>query len=288
MQIVRRLNFVGVAAEREWDAVRAARQLKVTWEPFAAVLPGHEGLSDSFRKATTNDDRRLQQRATPAPRSTSRVPVVAQPPIEDRTESHGTMAPNCALADVRADGALVMCSRRESFRSRDDRGAAHWACLPTRSACSTTLARTRTASSCYTRRRGSGCDHVARTRQTRSPAVEPPGRVRLGQLRPRASRRHARRRSTPTARSSLSTTRRGAYDGMALDTASRLRRLVRPVARRRRSPRRAAVSVAGSRPCPRWKLRRRALQIRISQNGHVRRAESAADLNHGVDRRADT
>ena len=55
VQIVRRRNFVGVVAPREWDAVRAARQLKVTWEPFAESLPGHEGLFDSFRSAKTND-----------------------------------------------------------------------------------------------------------------------------------------------------------------------------------------------------------------------------------------
>ena len=55
VQIVRRNNFVGVVAEREWDAVRAASQLKVTWQPFAAALPGHEGLFDSFKAAKTND-----------------------------------------------------------------------------------------------------------------------------------------------------------------------------------------------------------------------------------------
>src|SRR4029453_8275248 len=55
VRVVRRQNFVGVVAEREWNAVRAARQLKVTWEAFPAVLPGHEGVHDAFRKATTND-----------------------------------------------------------------------------------------------------------------------------------------------------------------------------------------------------------------------------------------
>src|SRR5215471_16525336 len=33
-KIIRKGNFVGVAAAREWDAVRAARQLKVTWDTF--------------------------------------------------------------------------------------------------------------------------------------------------------------------------------------------------------------------------------------------------------------
>ena len=55
VQIVRRGNLVGVVAPREWDAIRAARQLKVTWAPFAESLPGHEGLYDSFRSAKTSD-----------------------------------------------------------------------------------------------------------------------------------------------------------------------------------------------------------------------------------------
>ena len=45
VRIIRRRNFIGVVAEREWDAVRASRQLKVTWEPFPAVLPGSRGRS---------------------------------------------------------------------------------------------------------------------------------------------------------------------------------------------------------------------------------------------------
>ncbi len=55
VQIVRRNNFVGVVAEREWDAVRAARQLKVTWQPFAAALPGHEAL---VRQLSVGEDQR--------------------------------------------------------------------------------------------------------------------------------------------------------------------------------------------------------------------------------------
>ena len=55
VRIVRRKNLVGVVAEREWDVVRAARQLTVTWAPFAAALPGHERLFDSFRSAKTDD-----------------------------------------------------------------------------------------------------------------------------------------------------------------------------------------------------------------------------------------
>jgi nicotinate dehydrogenase subunit B len=115
VRIVRRNNFVAVAAEREWDAIRAARQLKVTWEPFAAVYPGHDGIHDSFRAATTNDIVVFD--------SGNATTALAQPGVRVASasyrgpyESHGTMAPNCALADVKADGALVMCSAQGIYQ----------------------------------------------------------------------------------------------------------------------------------------------------------------------------
>ena len=108
VQIVLRRNFVAVAAEREWDAVRAARQLKVTWEPIAATLPGDAGLHDNYRAAKTKDivvadagdvDGALRQGAH-----------VLSSTYKGPYQSHGTMAPNCAVADVSRDAALVMCS----------------------------------------------------------------------------------------------------------------------------------------------------------------------------------
>src|SRR5262245_56947344 len=51
---VRRDDFVGVVAEKEWDAVRAAEQLKVTWD-LKPVLPGTEGLYAKMRSEQTQD-----------------------------------------------------------------------------------------------------------------------------------------------------------------------------------------------------------------------------------------
>jgi len=118
VRIVRRQNFVGVVAEREWDAVRASRQLKVTWEAFPAVLPGHEGIHDSFRQATTRDivvfnsgdaNAAFNQPGLRVASATYRGPY----------EAHGTMAPNCALADIKADSATVMSSSQSLFQIRD-------------------------------------------------------------------------------------------------------------------------------------------------------------------------
>jgi CO/xanthine dehydrogenase Mo-binding subunit len=118
VRIVRRQNFVAVAAEREWDAVRAARQLKVTWEPFPAVLPGHEGVHESFRKATTNDIVVFNSGDANAAFSQQGLRV-ASATYRGPYQSHGTMAPNCALADIKADGALIMSSSQGIFQIRD-------------------------------------------------------------------------------------------------------------------------------------------------------------------------
>lgn len=116
VKVVRRHNFVGVAAEREWDAVRAAKQLKVTWAPVPTMLPGDGSLHDSYRAAKTKDivvtntgnaDAVLKQ-AAHVVTSTYRGPY----------ESHGTMAPNCAVADVTQEGALVMCSDQGIYQIR--------------------------------------------------------------------------------------------------------------------------------------------------------------------------
>jgi CO/xanthine dehydrogenase Mo-binding subunit len=117
VQIIRRRNFVGVVAEREWDAVRAARQLKVTWEPFASSLPGHEGLFDSFRSAKTND--LIDTDTGDVDAALSRGVHVVSATYSGPFQSHGTMAPNCAVADVTKDGALVMCADQGIYQTRN-------------------------------------------------------------------------------------------------------------------------------------------------------------------------
>jgi nicotinate dehydrogenase subunit B len=117
VRVVRRNNFVGVAAEREWDAVRAARQLKVTWEPFPPVFPGHDGIHDNFRAATTNDIVVFNSGDAAAALAQPQQGVrVASASYRGPYESHGTMAPNCAVADVKSDGALVMCSAQGIYQ----------------------------------------------------------------------------------------------------------------------------------------------------------------------------
>ena len=117
VQIVRRRNFVGVVAPREWDAVRAVRQLKVTWAPAAQALAGHEGVHESLRSAKTNDitDTNTGDVAAAISRGAHVVSATYRGPYQ----SHGTMAPNCAVADVSKDAALVMSSDQGIYGTRN-------------------------------------------------------------------------------------------------------------------------------------------------------------------------
>ena len=54
VKVVVKKNFVGVVAEKPWQAIQAAGKLKVTWNPGPA-LPDQATFYDSLRKQPTRD-----------------------------------------------------------------------------------------------------------------------------------------------------------------------------------------------------------------------------------------
>ena len=115
-RVVRKGDFVGVVAEREWDAIKAARALKVTWQESTA-LPGHADVFERMRAAKTTDtviaDWGDAEKGFARPRMWRRRPIAA------RTSRTRRSRPNCALADVGPGGALVMSSTQDIYNSRD-------------------------------------------------------------------------------------------------------------------------------------------------------------------------
>ncbi len=114
-RVLRKDNFIGVVAEREWDAVRAAQQLEVEWSQ-PATLPGSEGLFAQMAGAMTTDR---------VARDEGDVTAFATAPIKTEFtanlpyQAHVPFAPNCALADVTADSALVLCSTQDVYGTRN-------------------------------------------------------------------------------------------------------------------------------------------------------------------------
>jgi CO/xanthine dehydrogenase Mo-binding subunit len=113
-RIVRKGDFVGVVAEHEWDAVKAARTLKIAWQD-APALP-----SDVFaymRAAKTTDT--VIADWGDAARAFGQAAHVASATYRCPYQSHAPFGPNCALADVSQNAALVISSTQDVYSSRD-------------------------------------------------------------------------------------------------------------------------------------------------------------------------
>jgi nicotinate dehydrogenase subunit B len=113
---LRKGDFVGVVAEQEWDAVRAARDLKINWD-IPAVLPGSDGLYDAMRAEKTADRVVLQRGDVDA--AVSEAVHVASGHYRAPYQAHAPFGPNGALADVKADSALVICSTQDVYATRN-------------------------------------------------------------------------------------------------------------------------------------------------------------------------
>jgi len=114
-RVLRKGDFVGVVAENEWDAVRAARQLKITWDNTPS-LSGSDAMYDAMRAAKT-DDRTVLERGNAAD-AIGAAPHKVAYNCRAPYQAHAPFGPNCAVADVKPDSALVMCSTQDVYGTR--------------------------------------------------------------------------------------------------------------------------------------------------------------------------
>ena len=112
-RVIRLQDFVAVVAEDEWTAVRAARELKVRWSPGTGLV-GSDGVRESMRRGPFVRDETLQSRGDTSPLATAAAAQRATYfwPVQ----SHASMGPSCAVADVRADHATVWTASQATHR----------------------------------------------------------------------------------------------------------------------------------------------------------------------------
>jgi len=114
-RVVRQGDFVGVVAPEEWDVVRAAQQLKVTWES-RVTLPGTAGMHQQMRASKTTD--RVVLKTGDIEAALNSAAHVVSRSYRGPYQAHAPFGPNCALADVKADATLVMCSTQNIYETR--------------------------------------------------------------------------------------------------------------------------------------------------------------------------
>jgi nicotinate dehydrogenase subunit B len=115
-RVVRKGDFLGVIAPDEWHAVRAARALKVTWTD-APPLIGTAGVAAWMRAGPFQADDALVRKgnaaAALADNATRRSATYYWP-----MQTHGSMGPSCAVADVRSDRATIWTASQATHRFR--------------------------------------------------------------------------------------------------------------------------------------------------------------------------
>lgn len=112
IKVVVKNNFVGVVAEKQWQAAQAAKDLKVSWKPGPG-LPAQSEFYDYIRKQAPRDvmlvnskdmDDKLKS-AAHVLKATYSYPY----------QAHGSIGSSCAVADVQADHATIWSPTQSAY-----------------------------------------------------------------------------------------------------------------------------------------------------------------------------
>jgi nicotinate dehydrogenase subunit B len=116
VSVVRIESFLGVVSSDEWAAVRAARELKATWSEWQG-LPGSDDLERHVRESAVDHDEVLVNKGDAAaalPTAAKQLSATYSWPFQ----SHASLGPSCAVADVPDDGATIWTSTQGTYGLR--------------------------------------------------------------------------------------------------------------------------------------------------------------------------
>lgn len=129
VQVVRKNNFLGVVAETEWAAIKAAELLGSTLNPEGPAagqatwsdwneLPDQANIWDTVRNTEgTNTTVSADGSVSMAlPKAATKLEATYTWPFQ----LHGSIGPSCAIADVRADGATLWGSTQMPHQAKRD------------------------------------------------------------------------------------------------------------------------------------------------------------------------
>jgi len=101
-------GFLGVVADKEWDAIQAAQKLKVEWSQVDAPFPEQASLYDHIRKASVRK-RQIEKENGNVDEAFKNAAKVIEAEYEWPFQSHASMGPACALVEIK-DGQVTCWS----------------------------------------------------------------------------------------------------------------------------------------------------------------------------------
>jgi CO/xanthine dehydrogenase Mo-binding subunit len=118
VRIVQEGNFVGVVAETEWAAIRAARALKVTWSTPSTKMPASSADVDAYLKNTKSFHDQVAVNRGNADAAIAQAAKTYEATYHWPFQLHGMIAPSCAVADVQGDRATIWAGSQGPFTTR--------------------------------------------------------------------------------------------------------------------------------------------------------------------------
>ena len=113
---VRIKDFLAVVADDEWTAVRAARALRAQWSEWTG-LPAQDRLIATLRADPDITDEVLLTRGVADTRRSEGAKTLSASYFWPM-QSHGSIGPSCAVADVRGDTATVWTASQGTHGNR--------------------------------------------------------------------------------------------------------------------------------------------------------------------------
>ena len=118
-RVVWNQGFLGVVADKEWDAIKAARELKVTWSNPAPPFPDQASLYDHIRKAPVRKSETEGKPVGDVDAALKNAARVIEAEYEWPFQSHASMGPACAVVDIKGDQVTVWTGSQKPHFTRD-------------------------------------------------------------------------------------------------------------------------------------------------------------------------
>jgi len=116
VRVVRVNDFLAVVAANEWDAVSATKLLKARWSDPASLI-GAAAVRESLRAGPFAGDETLVKKGDVAAALAGATKVSAE--FYWPMQSHASMGPSCAVADVRGGKATIWSASQATHRFRE-------------------------------------------------------------------------------------------------------------------------------------------------------------------------
>jgi nicotinate dehydrogenase subunit B len=116
VKVVVKKNFVGVVAQKPWQAIQAANKLKAVWTPGSG-LPRHSEIHDYLRnKKPTRDTYAVNSKDVDE--KLARAARVVKATYTYPYQMHGSIGSSCAVADVQGGKATVWSATQAVYPLR--------------------------------------------------------------------------------------------------------------------------------------------------------------------------